>query len=209
MNSSNVPFCKDDFWNWNVTWYTDDPDFTMCFHSTVPVYLPALFYWVVAPIYTWKKKILVAPTSNRKWARITVSRIVGVAALFVLELAWLVVKMVSFQTDPASLADVVAPGVASLTYALILLILARGKLKGSQRSSGINFVFWTLSAIGAIGSLTSSIKFPNKRSPSLNNLIVIKSALVAAMFALEFFPNPIEEVSAYQNIDCKLPLFYA
>ena len=28
-------FCVSPLWDLNVTWYTEDPDFTPCFHKTV------------------------------------------------------------------------------------------------------------------------------------------------------------------------------
>ena len=42
-------FCHDEFWNLNLTWYTDNPDFTLCFHSTALVYIPAVYLWLFLP----------------------------------------------------------------------------------------------------------------------------------------------------------------
>ena len=28
-------YCVSDLWNTNLTWNTDDPDFTACFHKTI------------------------------------------------------------------------------------------------------------------------------------------------------------------------------
>ena len=35
-------FCLDPLWDSNLTWFTNDPDFTLCFHSTALVYLPGM-----------------------------------------------------------------------------------------------------------------------------------------------------------------------
>ncbi len=40
-NYSSSSFCPDSLWDLSLTWYTDDPDFTRCFHETVLVYIPA------------------------------------------------------------------------------------------------------------------------------------------------------------------------
>ena len=36
-----MDFCESELWNSNLTWYTDTPQFTECFQSTVLVYTPA------------------------------------------------------------------------------------------------------------------------------------------------------------------------
>jgi hypothetical protein len=49
-NDSSIVFCPDAFWDANLTWYTDTPDFTACFHQTVLVYLPCLVAILVWPV---------------------------------------------------------------------------------------------------------------------------------------------------------------
>ena len=44
-------FCTDEFLDLNLTWNTDSPDFTLCFHSTALTYLPCIYLWVFLPIY--------------------------------------------------------------------------------------------------------------------------------------------------------------
>ncbi|KAJ7401505.1 multidrug resistance-associated protein 1 [Pitangus sulphuratus] len=48
-------FCGADapepFWDWNLTWHTEDPDFTPCFQNTVLVWIPCVYLWVCFPVY--------------------------------------------------------------------------------------------------------------------------------------------------------------
>ncbi|KAM9012498.1 multidrug resistance-associated protein 1 isoform 5-T5 [Ara ararauna] len=48
-------FCSVDayepFWDWNVTWHTENPDFTPCFQNTVLVWIPCIYLWVCFPVY--------------------------------------------------------------------------------------------------------------------------------------------------------------
>lgn len=37
--------------DWNLTWYTQHPDFTPCFQNTVLAWIPCLYLWVGFPIY--------------------------------------------------------------------------------------------------------------------------------------------------------------
>jgi len=34
--------------DWNLTWYTSDPDFTICFEDTVLAWIPCAFLWIFA-----------------------------------------------------------------------------------------------------------------------------------------------------------------
>ncbi|XP_077843266.1 multidrug resistance-associated protein 1 isoform X14 [Macaca mulatta] len=48
-------FCSadgsDPLWDWNVTWYTSNPDFTKCFQNTVLVWVPCFYLWACFPFY--------------------------------------------------------------------------------------------------------------------------------------------------------------
>ena len=45
-----IGFCPGPFWDVDLTWNTDSPDFTPCFHQTVLVYAPIVVGLVVALI---------------------------------------------------------------------------------------------------------------------------------------------------------------
>ena len=49
-------FCGDPLWDSNLTWYTETPDFTACFHATFLVYVPSIFLGLTLPIqaYRWR-----------------------------------------------------------------------------------------------------------------------------------------------------------
>lgn len=37
--------------DWNLTWHTENPDFTQCFQNTVLVWVPCIYLWVCFPAY--------------------------------------------------------------------------------------------------------------------------------------------------------------
>ena len=47
MATTANTFCQTELWNWNLTWYSESPDFTPCFHKTVLVYFPCLVLWTL------------------------------------------------------------------------------------------------------------------------------------------------------------------
>ena len=42
-------YCSTKFWDASVTWNTDSPDFTPCFHQTALVYTPTLILVLATP----------------------------------------------------------------------------------------------------------------------------------------------------------------
>ena len=49
-------FCQDPLWDSQVTWFTDNPDFTTCFHQTVLVYIPCGLLWLLAPLQLYQAR---------------------------------------------------------------------------------------------------------------------------------------------------------
>ena len=49
-STSSSAFCQDPLWDSQVTWYTENPDFTTCFHQTVLIYVPSGLLLILAPI---------------------------------------------------------------------------------------------------------------------------------------------------------------
>lgn len=79
MGSSYDPFprgfCSDSLWDLNKTWYTDDPDFTDCFHQTVLVWVPCLFLWLMLLIQYYA--IISSPHGLKKWTWLPLTKIVS------------------------------------------------------------------------------------------------------------------------------------
>ena len=65
MANQTQSFCTDLIWDLEVTWYTDNPDFTTCFQQTVLVYVPFVILLILYPFslwYTYK-----SPDRNVPW----------------------------------------------------------------------------------------------------------------------------------------------
>ena len=68
-----TPFCGSPLWDSNLTWFTETPHFTPCFHSTVLVYAPCLVLWLLAPLDLYYYNISHARDVPWRW-RITARR---------------------------------------------------------------------------------------------------------------------------------------
>ena len=47
-------FCGGQFWDLDTTWYTNEPDFTPCFHRTIIAWVPCAVLLLLAPISFFK-----------------------------------------------------------------------------------------------------------------------------------------------------------
>ena len=138
--SKNLFFCASAFWNSNLTWNSNDQDFSKCFHETILVYLPCLFLWISAP-FLYKSCQQTEPKSELPWTLIMCFRFLLQGSLWVLCLVDLGIKLASPVFEDA--AGLVASGILALTLALSLVLSYKLKLSGLP-TSGFLFGFWSL-----------------------------------------------------------------
>ena len=198
----NSQFCNDPLWDLNTTWYTDQPDFTKCFHSTVLVYVPCVFLWLFMPfkLYEWKNPN-VSRTSNgpSKLTWIIILRFILQLLLLFISISALIININEIWNYSVSgvyekpLSEILAPAILSLTFALCLTISITDKRNGIQSSSGMQFGFWFFLTLGATFTFTSVVRFPEKRTSANNVTFWIYYFLVLIAFLLEFWPNPKSE----------------
>ena len=85
-------FCVSPLWDLNVTWYTNDPDFTPCFHKTVLVYIPCGFLWIFAfadQMANWKSKKRNCPWSWNNISKLFLTSVL--IALSAIEVIFLII----------------------------------------------------------------------------------------------------------------------
>ena len=123
QNSQNRPFCSDPLWDLNLTWYTEDPDFTLCFQSTVLIYVPALLFASFLPFkfWTWEKK----KKSSVPWTPIIGLRLALNLALIVINLIQFVMEMVWLDKMNRPISNIIAPVVLVVTFLLATYVEVR------------------------------------------------------------------------------------
>ena len=124
--------CSGELWNQNLTWFTESPDFTSCFHKTVLVYLPCIFLWLFSPIemrsnYIGMKRFV-------PWTFFNVTKIVScslLAIICILELICFGILTnyddVEFEIEPA---DFVGSSVKLATFLLEIFMILSGRRAG-------------------------------------------------------------------------------
>ncbi|KAG7334686.1 hypothetical protein KOW79_001282 [Hemibagrus wyckioides] len=145
----------DPLWDWNVTWYTLNPDLTKCFQHTVLVWFPCFYLWLCCPFY-------VLYLRRFHHGRISFSRlccaktVLGVCLVLfgILELLYLL-----FERKAAikhHMVFLLRPVIRSLTMVLAVCIIHLERIMGC-RSSLFLFLYWTMTVICSIVPLRANI----------------------------------------------------
>lgn len=183
--NQTLSFCADPFWDANLTWYTDDPDFTGCFQQTVIVYLPAALLLAFAPLHvhfvrTSRDKMI--PWTLVMVAKVALNSLLVATAL--VDLGLVVTK--DIKTDgPWQPVDYVAAAVelVSMSSAMVILLSC---IKPGLVSSGLLFYFWTLTAICDGIRFRSAVVLPGGINQPLSDrvLTILRYPFIVAMFFL-------------------------
>ncbi|XP_054570748.1 multidrug resistance-associated protein 1 [Eptesicus fuscus] len=152
-------FCSadgsDPFWDWNITWYTSNPDFTKCFQNTVLVWVPCFYLWVSFPFY-----FLYLSHHDRGYIQMTHLNKAKTALGFLLWIVCWADLFYSFWERnwgnfPAPVF-LVSPTLLGITMLLATFLIQLERRKGIQ-SSGIMLTFWLIALLCALVILRSKI----------------------------------------------------
>ncbi|XP_064218526.1 multidrug resistance-associated protein 1 isoform X3 [Aotus nancymaae] len=152
-------FCRadgsDPLWDWNITWYTSNPDFTKCFQNTVLVWVPCFYLWACFPFY-----FLYLSRHDRGYIQMTPLNKTKTALGFLLWIVCWADLFYSFweRSQGIFLAPVflVSPTLLGITMLLATFLIQLERRKGVQ-SSGIMLTFWLVALLCALAILRSKI----------------------------------------------------
>ncbi|XP_013142439.1 PREDICTED: multidrug resistance-associated protein 1 [Papilio polytes] len=206
-NSTLDDFCGSTFWDSNLTWYTDNPEFTPCFEKTVLVWTPCLFLWVAALLDTYY--ILNSKERNIPWNILNISKLVITCLLIVLKFVDLGVTVHKSSKDEEVFnADYYSPIIKILTFALSATLLYYNR-KFGMRASGVLFFFWLLLILAGLPQLRSEVVAHYKLMDDENvqyNFVsyMIYYPMIILMFVLNCFADlpPKDTPYKYEKNQC-------
>ncbi|KAJ6647722.1 Multidrug resistance-associated protein 1 [Pseudolycoriella hygida] len=148
-------FCGSQFWNNNLTWFTEDPDLTVCFQKTVLVWAPCFYLW----IFLWMDVVYIKRSMNANvpWGILNVSKLILTAALISLSAIDVFVAMSLNDSGKIFPVDFYTPLVKMLTFVLSSLLVYLNKKNGMQ-ASGVLFFFWFLLFVFSVPQFRSEIR---------------------------------------------------
>ncbi|XP_059046550.1 multidrug resistance-associated protein 1 isoform X2 [Achroia grisella] len=155
-NSTLDDFCGSDFWDSNLTWYTNNPELTPCFQKTVLVWIPCLYLWVAALLDIYY--ILHSKERNIPWNILNISKLAITCLLIVVKFVDLGVTVhnSSQEDNVVYNADYYSPIIKILTFGLSATLLYYNR-KFGMRASGVLFFFWLLLILAGLPQLRSEI----------------------------------------------------
>lgn len=140
-------FCGSKFWDVELTWGTDSPDFTPCFQDTVLLWVPCALLWLLSPFevcYYRAQKDRFVP-----WTFLNGLKVVLLCFLALVSFFEIVHAMLLFgdgiKVFPVSYY---APFVRLTTFILALALLWSGRKHGVH-TSGVLFLFWLLMTLSS------------------------------------------------------------
>ncbi|KAI1286881.1 ATP-binding cassette sub-family C member 3 [Halotydeus destructor] len=140
-------FCRTEFWDYNKTWYTENPDFTPCFHETALVWVPCAFLWLMSPFEIFRISRTPVVFHRTPWTLLSMMKLFCVLSLALLSSIELLSALTNASQRNAVEYYTPLIKVATFSYASVLMSLNR---KRGLHASGLVFQFWLLSAIGSI-----------------------------------------------------------
>jgi ATP-binding cassette subfamily C (CFTR/MRP) protein 1 len=150
MNDSS--FCGGDLWDLDVTWNTDDPDFTPCFHKTVLAWAPSVIYLFFAALEM--SKYFKGDVKKIPWNVYNVAKLLMTASLVVLSIVEVAIVGVTAGDDDALTeifpVDYVTPVVYLVTYLTSLVMLWLSLKRGIRTSAAQFFLFFASLVCGAV-----------------------------------------------------------
>ncbi|NXY52739.1 MRP1 protein, partial [Callaeas wilsoni] len=142
--------------DWNLTWHTEDPDFTPCFQNTVLVWIPCIYLWLCFPVYS-----LYLRRHDRGYIQVSNLNKAKTALGLILWLVCWADLFYSFLERSQNIFRapffLVSPTVLGITMLLATFLIQYERIKGVQ-SSGVMMIFWFIALLCATVVFISKIK---------------------------------------------------
>ncbi|XP_072401345.1 multidrug resistance-associated protein 1 isoform X11 [Diabrotica undecimpunctata] len=150
-------FCGSPFWDNNLTWNTNDPEFTPCFEKTVLVWIPCIFLWFFAGLEVFY--ICNSKRRNIPWNWLNLSKLAITATLIVLTISDIVTsfKTAGSRGSTVNDVDIYSPLIKILSFALSGVFIFYNRKHGLQ-TSGLLFLFWFFVVLCAIPQFRTEIR---------------------------------------------------
>ncbi|NXN35985.1 MRP1 protein, partial [Rhinoptilus africanus] len=141
--------------DWNLTWHTENPDFTQCFQNTVLVWIPCIYLWVCFPVY-----FLYLRCHDRGYIQMSNLNKAKTALGLILWIVCWADLFYSFWKRSQNIFQapffLISPTVLGITMLLATFLIQYERIKGVQ-SSGVMMIFWLISLSCATVAFRSKI----------------------------------------------------
>ena len=175
-------FCESEFWNSNLTWYTETPQFTECFQTTVLTYIPAAVFIATSIIDIYN--CIHSKVRNIPWSAPLITKIVLTSLCILVAVIEISTNFVFLASGSSIyIANIISPLVKMTVYGLSLILLMANKHFG-QVYSPAQFLFWSSNVLcQGLGLVNMALDDTNEEGINII-LLPINSILSIVMFFL-------------------------
>ncbi|XP_032086464.1 multidrug resistance-associated protein 1-like isoform X2 [Thamnophis elegans] len=183
--------CDGPFWDWNLTWYTERPDFTPCFQITVLAWTPCVYLWLGFPIY-----FAYLRRHDRGYIQMShLNKAKTALGLFLWLVCWTDLFYSFWERNHHVVQApvfLISPTIVGITMLLATFLIQYERIKGAQ-SSGVMLLFWLIAFLCAVivfRSKTMHALCPDAEIDVFRyTTFYIYFALVLIQFILSCFPE--------------------
>ncbi|XP_064455206.1 multidrug resistance-associated protein 1-like [Ornithodoros turicata] len=204
---SSGTFCDTPFWNSDLTWTTDIPEFTPCFENTVLLWIPTGILWIISPLALYTRR-----THTRKSVPITIQAVSKYAInliLFAVSVTFCAIE----HRDNSSAAAVTAHMLKALSFLLVHGIQIMDRRHGVT-SSALVFTFWSVLSISTLPTfyrvLVNTFVHTEHQTPTTTEFaaIVVLYPLTVSQVVLFSLKEDTKESRARAPVETATPMSY-
>ncbi|XP_025986916.1 multidrug resistance-associated protein 1 isoform X3 [Solenopsis invicta] len=197
-------FCGTKFWDANLTWYTDNPDLTVCFQKTILVWVPCIFLWTFSAMEAYY--LLNSKRRNVPYTWLFISKQVLTVGLILLSIVDLGVAIHESTYRTVYNVDYCTPVIKIVSFMLVSTLMQYNRKHG-MRTSGLLFLFWFLLALcGCVqyrNFVNEFIKGAEPTYPLVSYMIYYP--IVVILFVLNFLVDAEPKFSEYPTVEMPCP----
>ncbi|CRL02864.1 CLUMA_CG015851, isoform A [Clunio marinus] len=196
-------FCKDDFWDSELSWRESEPDFTFCFKQTVLVWTPCGFLWLFSLLDLMRRRN--SRYRDIPWSFLNVTKSITLFLLICVMFFDMSMLFSVRQEEPIYDVQIVSIFVKIATLLYVAFLQQFHKIKG-HRSSGLLFTFWVIFTFCSIPQLrwevinfnTGNFDGENISWAGIRFIIYVTFfSLISIMTILNFFSDKPPRHSSY------------
>ncbi|XP_032672071.1 multidrug resistance-associated protein 1 isoform X3 [Odontomachus brunneus] len=202
-NQTMDQFCGTKFWDANLTWYTDNPDLTICFEKTILLWVPCAFLWVFSSMEAYY--ILHSKRRNVPYTWLFIIKQVLTIVLILLSIVDLGMAIYESTSREVYSVDYYTPFIKIITFILASILMIYNRKYG-MRTSGLLFMFWFFLALcGCIQFRTFINKLIDEEKSYQVVSYMIYYPIVLLLFVLNFFVDAEPKFSEYPTVESPCP----
>ncbi|KAI1286674.1 ATP-binding cassette sub-family C member 3 [Halotydeus destructor] len=155
--------CSSEIWDLNATWYSENPDFSPCFHETVLEWIPCAVLWLSAPYVIYKVRRAEGSADAHPWTLLAILKIIFAYSLTILSLSEAIsAEAYATKSNPI---EYYTPFIKLITF-LYASVMMRLNRKRIVEVSGMLFLFWLLLFISSAVTYRSVLEDLASTNPS-------------------------------------------